>query len=228
MNRIVYNESLQDCLASFAPDRHEVSRSLALFSAAITDSSENNLSTAIGICADHRASPTQLYEVVLQSYLFLGFPRMLIAAEALNATKAQSASVGTDAPALEPAQITGDELTIWLERGQKLCRRVYDSSYDALKARVSSMAPEVFLWMELEGYGKVLSRPGLDIIDRELAVVACLMMENRVSQLHSHLRGALNVGAEPQLVRDVISDLSTASPEGHTSALNIMDQLGAA
>jgi len=220
MNCIDHNESLNDCLASFAPTRYEITRSLALFSAAITDSDDPNLRAAAGICLDHRATPEQLYEVVLQSHLFLGFPRMLIAAEALTA------SLPNGSLTLQPAEISGDDLATWFERGQKLCRRVYDSSYDALKTRVQNIAPEIFLWMELEGYGKVLSRPGLDIVDREMAIVACLMMENRVSQLHSHLLGALNVGAEPQLVRDVISDLSSVSPEGHTTAINILNQLG--
>ena len=79
--------------------------------------------------------------------------------------------------------------------------------------------------MELEGYGKVLSRPGLDIVDREMVIVACLAMENRVSQLHSHLRGALNVGAPMQLVRDVVADLSPAAPAGHATATELLQRL---
>ena len=220
MNGFDHNESLTDCLANFAPTRYEVTRSLALFSAAIADSSDTNLRAAIEICLNQNADPKQLYEVALQSYLFLGFPRMLIAVEALSALLPKGSL------SHQPLELSPDDLTDWFERGQELCRQVYGSSYDALKTRVQKMAPEVFLWMELEGYGKVLSRPGLGIIDREMSIVACLTMENRNSQLHSHLRGALNVGAEPQLVRDVISDLSSASPEGHRSAREILSQLG--
>jgi alkylhydroperoxidase/carboxymuconolactone decarboxylase family protein YurZ len=88
------------------------------------------------------------------------------------------------------------------------------------------MAPEVFLWMELEGYGKVLSRPGLDVIDRELAIVACLMIEHRPAQLHSHIRGALNVGAPRELLGDVVSDLRTVAVEGYRSACGIIEKLG--
>lgn len=220
MNGKDNSESLSNCLASFDPTRYATTRSLALFSAAIADSSTKTLRAAVGICLHHSAVPRQLYEAALQSYLFLGFPRMLIAVEALTA----SVPDGSLPP--ESAEISDGDLTTWQERGRKLCRRVYDSSYVALKTRVQNMSPEVFLWMELEGYGKVLSRAGLDIIDRELAIVSCLMMENRVSQLHSHLRGALNVGAEPQLVRDVISDLSAVTPKGHATAINVLGQLG--
>jgi alkylhydroperoxidase/carboxymuconolactone decarboxylase family protein YurZ len=88
------------------------------------------------------------------------------------------------------------------------------------------MSPEVFFWMELEGYGKVLSRPGLDLVDREIAIVACLMIEHRPAQLHSHLRGALNVGAPDRLVLDVVSDLRPFSPQGYPNACEILQRLG--
>jgi 4-carboxymuconolactone decarboxylase len=82
--------------------------------------------------------------------------------------------------------------------------------------------------MELDGYGKVLSRPGLDIVDREMAIVACLMVENREAQLHSHIRGALSVGASRELVDAVITDLAPIAPEGETSARAILRKLGVA
>lgn len=219
MNCSGHNEALTDCLTSFDPTRFAASRSLALFSGAITDSHDENSRRAIQVCLDHGVEPHQLYEVVLQSYLFVGFPRMLSAAEALDAILPPG-TLGLDQATLNP-----DDPTVWHDRGQKLCRRVYDSSYQALKDRVTGMAPEIFLWMELEGYGKVLSRPGLDIVDRELAIVACLMLENRASQLYSHVRGALNVGAEVTLVRDVVDDLKPAAPEGYATATEILEQL---
>jgi hypothetical protein len=50
--------------------------------------------------------------------------------------------------------------------------------------------------MIVEGYGKVLGRPGLDAGDvRELCIVALLAVAGRAAQLYSHLRGALNAGA---------------------------------
>ncbi len=48
-----------------------------------------------------------------------------------------------------------------------------------------------------EGYGKVLSRPALDLVTRELCVVAALAVTSWEPQLHSHMRGALNAGASP-------------------------------
>jgi 4-carboxymuconolactone decarboxylase len=219
MSRPRITDRLSDCLDSFRPDRHVVTRSLAMFSAAITVADEPLMCRAVQTGLDLGASPDQLYETILQSHLFLGFPRMLQAAECLHQT----------VPAFRPKPLPPlgpDEATQWLERGQELCRRVYNSNYDALKSRVEKMAPEIFLWMELEGYGKVLSRPGLDIVDREMAIVACLMVENREAQLHSHIRGALSVGASTELVDGVIRDLAPLSSEGEATARAILEKLG--
>jgi 4-carboxymuconolactone decarboxylase len=51
--------------------------------------------------------------------------------------------------------------------------------------------------MLVEGYGKVLGRPGLSLRRRELCIVAMLARQGRrvERQLYSHLRGALNAGA---------------------------------
>ena len=49
--------------------------------------------------------------------------------------------------------------------------------------------------MVQEGYGKVLGRSGLSLVERELCIVALLAVLDVPKQLYSHLRGALNVGA---------------------------------
>jgi 4-carboxymuconolactone decarboxylase len=49
--------------------------------------------------------------------------------------------------------------------------------------------------MVVEGYGKVLGRPGLELRVRELCIAALLAVLDAPVQLRSHLRGALNSGA---------------------------------
>jgi len=220
MRKSPVRDNLEEYLRRFDPHRYSTTRALSLYSASIAVADQPCLLTAQQVCCDHDASCEQLYEVMLQSYLFLGFPRMLVAAE-------QLAEAGlVPGPGNRSIRISGDDVAAWLERGQALCRRVYDSNYETLKERVEKMAPEVFLWMELEGYGKVLSRPGLAIVDREMAIVACLIVENRPAQLHSHVRGALNVGASRKLLLDVVSDLATVAEEGHAAACGVMEKLG--
>ena len=61
--------------------------------------------------------------------------------------------------------------------------------------------------MIVEGYGKVLSRPELDLPRRELCVIAACAMALQSRQLHSHLHGALHVGAAPAAVTATLEAL---------------------
>jgi 4-carboxymuconolactone decarboxylase len=69
-------------------------------------------------------------------------------------------------------------------------------------------------WMVEEGYGKVLGRPGLDLRDRELCIVALLAVLDAPRQLHSHLRGALNVGTPPPEVAEALEAALELAPPG--------------
>jgi 4-carboxymuconolactone decarboxylase len=63
--------------------------------------------------------------------------------------------------------------------------------------------------MVTEGYGRTLSRPGLDLRRRELCTVAQTAVLDAPHQLHSHLRGALNAGASPAELEETLA-LATA------------------
>ncbi len=217
MNPAAHGTILESRLTGFKAETHASERTLALYAAAVAVCRRPILDQAVECATRHRISQHQLYEIVLQSYLFLGFPRMLEAAQHLDE------SLG-HLPRDEQRQaITPDEYQSWFERGLQLYRRVYGSNHDLLKSRVEAFAPEIFRWMIVEGYGKVLSRPELDPVARELAVVAMLMMENRERQLHSHLKGALNVGADAKLLSQVIEDVGPAAGEGFETARRLFN-----
>ena len=64
--------------------------------------------------------------------------------------------------------------------------------------------------MIVEGYGKILGRPGLDLPRRELCIIAACAAAGQDRQLHSHLHGALNAGVRPADVEgaiDAIADI---------------------
>src|SRR5687768_17203030 len=105
-------------------------------------------------------------ELVLQSYLFAGFPR------ALNAAREWRRVAGAPAPEEDEAEElwrAGDE---WAARGEATCRAVYGAAYERLRRNIRTLHPALDAWMITEGYGKVLSRPGLDLVRRELCVIA--------------------------------------------------------
>ena len=213
-------ESFYNRLTVFEPRERGDTRALALYSAATAVGDQSSLDATVAIARRHAVTHDQLYEIVLQSYLFLGFPRMLIAAEHL------SRHFPTANPKSSLHKISDQESQTWFTRGRELCRQVYSDNFPALRRKVESYAPEVFRWMVIEGYGKVLSRPGLSIVDREMAIITSLMIDNREKQLFAHIKGAKNVRAPHSLIRHVIHDLGTAAPEGYSAALSILDQLG--
>ena len=125
-------------------------------------------------------------EVLLQSYLFAGFPR------ALNAMRVWRAVSGRPAPS-QDADV-GDEPAM-RRRGERTCAKVYGRFYEPLRVNIAALHPALDRWMVTEGYGKVLGRPALDLARRELCVVAACVAAGQDRQLHSHLHGALHAGA---------------------------------
>ena len=213
-------ELLSVCLRGLDSDRFQCSRLLALYAATVATADSACMRLAVGVSAAGGVPRQALYEVVLQSYLFLGFPRMLLAAEQLeHVLPRQDASADT-------RPINEDEASRWFERGLILYNQVYGDKAAVLRHKVEGMAPEVFRWMIIEGYGKVLSRAGLSIVDRELAIVSFLMMENREQQLVSHMNGAVNVGAPAELLETVVHDIGEAAGEGYRTALSVMRRMG--
>lgn len=140
-----------------------------------------------------------LHEALLQSYLFVGYPR------AINALAALAVARGADRPEAAGLRDSAPaDLALWRERGERLCRRIYGDSTDRLQANIAALHPDLADWMVVEGYGKVLSRPQLDARERELAVLGILAADAQLRQLESHVRGALRVGAAPDEVRAAV------------------------
>ncbi len=152
-----------------------------------------------------------VYETILQSYLFLGFPRMIEAALVFNKV------FGDIENNRNFEKISPDESESWYTDGIKLCRQVYGSNYENLKNRFANISPEIFRWMVIEGYGKVLSRPKMTHIERELAEVAALIVDGRERQLLSHILGSLNVGADAELIRQVNRDIKPLAGDNNFS-----------
>jgi len=140
--------------------------------------------------AFERVRPEWVEEVVLQSYLFAGFPR------ALNAMREWRRISGRSAPAEDEGERLED-VPQWAERGEATCATVYGPFYARLRTNIRELHPALDAWMIVDGYGKVLSRPGLDLVRRELCIVAACALARQDRQLHSHLHGALHAGATP-------------------------------
>ena len=80
--------------------------------------------------------------------------------------------------------------------------------------------------MVVEGYGRVLGRPGLTLVIRGLCIVVTLAVTGASKQLYSHLRGALNVGAPPADVDLALSEAERfLDDEGRRSAAVLWERV---
>lgn len=136
--------------------------------------------------------PIWIEEVILQTYLFAGFPR------ALNAARDWRRISGRSAPS--PADDGERDVMDFSQRGEDTCATVYGEFYERLRVNIRGLHPALDRWMITEGYGKVLGRPFLDLARRELCVVAACAIARQDRQLHSHLHGAVNAGAAAAVV----------------------------
>lgn len=198
---------------------------LVRLSARITAGSESDVRDGFAECAAAAVDPVWLEELVLQSYLFAGFPRALNAARLLQRwDKAGSAAgiSGDDGNGRGNGngKATGngndhsyDNVYDWRLRGEETCEVVYGEMYEKLRGNIRALHPALDEWMIVEGYGKVLSRGGLDLARRELCIVAACVAARQDRQLHSHLHGARNAGVASSVldatlvaIRDVVPD----------------------
>ena len=82
---------------------------------------------------------------------------------------------------------------------------MYGPFYEKLRVNIRELHPALDAWMVVEGYGKVLGRPALDLLRRELCIVATCAVARQDRQLHSHLHGALHAGGTPEQVRATLA-----------------------
>ncbi|HKW49741.1 MAG TPA: carboxymuconolactone decarboxylase family protein [Gemmatimonadaceae bacterium] len=189
----------------------ESTRGLVRLAAIIAAGDEQAVRAAMAQTIDV-VSPEWVEELVLQSYLFCGFPRTLNAMREWRRLTGRTAS--RDADAGGP-----DE---WRARGEATCRLVYGAMYDRLRVNIRALHPDLDEWMIVEGYGKVLSRPSLDLARRELCIVAACAASEQDRQLHSHLHGAINVGVASSALTEAIDALEGVVAEDRLSSARLL------
>jgi len=190
--------SLQDIEAAFERDGLDLTTRLLCAVAVLTSLGRlRHLRFFIGWAMIEDVSLEKVQETILQCYLFAGYPAAI---EGFFVLRDVLKGRGLDSRgAAEESRIE-----TWRERGLALCQRVYGEKYGQLRRNLGEISPELDEWMIVEGYGKVLSRPGLDLVTRELCTTAALTALGWPRQLLSHIRGALNVGAERREIQEAI------------------------
>lgn len=181
-----------------------VERTLVRLAAIVAVGDEPAIRAALSSAIAHAVPPTWVEEVLLQSYMFAGFPR------ALNAMREWRRLSGIAAPTYD-LDIDADD---HLPRGEATCAHVYGRFYDKLRHNVAALHPALDRWMVETGYGQVLGRPALNLARRELCIVAVCAAAAQERQLQSHMHGALHVGVHPAAVAETLAAVADLAPDG--------------
>lgn len=177
----------------------ESTRVLVRLSAVLAAGTEAEVRDALQ-AAHHGVPPAWVEELILQTYLFAGFPRALNGMRQWRRLRGEPAEAGAGPTHVRAA-------------GEETCARVYGGMYEKLRTNIRQLHPLLDDWMITEGYGKVLSRPGLDLPRRELCIVAACAASGQDRQLQSHLHGARNAGVSDTAIGESIAALAGVIPD---------------
>ena len=172
---------------------------LALLSATSVLRKEKQFELILERLLTNKCSIKKIYESLLQTYLFAGFPSALISLKKLNEIVARN------------IVYKGYDLEKYYTWGEKNCRIIYGNKYDKLISNLKSFSPEIAEWLIIEGYGKVLGRKGLTFKEREVCIVSILSALKFRDQLYSHINGAVRVKAGFEIIFKVIKNLELIS-----------------
>jgi len=191
----------------------DATRELVRLAATLAYGSEGEVHDALANAVG-RLPVVWVEELLLQTHLFAGFPRALNGMREWRRVSGNRAPSGDVFP--DPAAVRA--------AGEATCSEVYGAMYERLRRNIRELHPLLDEWMVVDGYGKVLSRPGLDLGRRELCIVAACAAAGQDRQLHSHLHGAVNVGVAPQAIGAAIEALEGVVPIDRITSARLLWQ----
>ncbi len=157
---------------------------------------EKYLKELLYLCKKRKIKSRKVYETILQTYLFAGFPSALVSLQIVNEFFPQNNIITNNNTELGT-----------IKKGTQTCKKIYGGKFDKLINNIKSFSPELADWLIIEGYGKVLSRKGLTLAERELSIIAILAVQKYESQLYSHINGAYRQKVSEGEIKKVIENL---------------------
>lgn len=134
-----------------------------------------------------------LEELFFHLSLVLGFPAMLEGLEFVR-------TIRPDPKFFRSKKHSGNSA-----EGKKILSRIYGDQTGKLLRNIGAIHKDARSIIVHDVYGKVFSRPGLTLRERELINVAVLAIQGLDRQLYSHLRGCLRIGIKPDAIREALS-----------------------
>ncbi len=160
-------------------------------------------------------SPEKLYECILQSYLFCGFPAAI---ESLKIFRFHYPKFEVRKSKYDPKKFKAE--------GKDNCKLIYKKNYKKLIDNMNYFSPDLKDWMIIEGYGKVLGRKGLSLLEREFINVSILCTRLYVNQLHSHMKGCIHLGATNEDLSVLLNSVKAEiSVDNFNEAVDLLDKI---
>lgn len=138
-------------------------------------------------------------EVLIHLSLFLGYPAVLEALEVLSHSSShrlRTVSLGAG----------GRNKSV---KGRILFRAVYGPQTPRVLHYLEKLHPGLANHILGEAYGRIMSRGGLTLSEREIINVVVLFLQGYEKQLYSHLRGALRSGISLPVLVDALQYAGT-------------------
>ncbi len=154
-----------------------------------------------------------LVEMGLQVVAYAGFPRAI---EALGIVRdVLERAPEAAAEGIEPtADGEPDGAEALARAGHEVFEDIYREATPEVLAGLDALCAGFSRWVLMDAYGRILSRPGLSLADRERMAVSALALMALPAPLGSHIRGALRNGSTCADVEDILRS-SRALADGH-------------
>jgi 4-carboxymuconolactone decarboxylase len=171
------------------PSAHPLRR-LCVLSAAAAVGNLSLLRLEVSQALAAGEEPDRIREALLQVVPYAGFPRAITAVAAVSALlPASSGPAGAPAP----------------DAGREAFARVYGDTAERVEEGLRALDPDLARWTLDFAYGRVLARPGLSPLEREVIAVSVLAaLGNLDDPLLGHYRAALRLGASAVELDEVL------------------------
>lgn len=165
-------------------------------------------------------SPAEIVELMTHLAVYAGFPAAL---NGVFAAKAVFGEKGIVAGATRAAPRTSR-----YDDGLARLREIDGAAGEHVIDSLRDIAPDLGRFIIEFGFGDIYTRPGLDLLSRELATVAALATTGSATpQLKVHMHGLLNVGGTREQLVEVITQIAVYAgfPRAINAALAAKDVL---
>ncbi|MGF6753397.1 carboxymuconolactone decarboxylase family protein [Paraburkholderia sp. GAS42] len=156
-------------------------------------------------------SPEEVVELMTHLVVYAGFPAALNGVFAAKAVFDEK-GVSVNAERVDARGSRYDE-------GLASLRAIDGAAGERVVDSLRDIAPDLARFIIEFGFGDIYTRPGLDLLSRELATVAALAaIGSATPQLKVHMHGLLNVGGTREQLVEVITQIAVYA--GFPRAIN--------